>query len=88
MVQDKSLQLIYLNKEQHPMLVISRLQPGNSESKWVGEVILYPRWSTFSCLQDTGACFIFFSIPLIITPCVIISGMEKKKKNMKQAPVS
>ena len=68
------------------MLVISRLQPGNSESKWVGGgVILNPRWSTFSCLQDTGACFIiFFSIPLIITQGVIISGMEK---NMKQAPV-
>ena len=60
MVQDKSLQLIYLNKWKHPMLVISRLQSGNSESKWVGGVILNPRWSTFSCLQDTGACFIIF----------------------------
>ena len=33
---DKSLQLIYLNKSKHPMLAISRLQPGNSESMWVG----------------------------------------------------
>ena len=38
MVQDKSLQLMYLNKRKHTMLVISRLQPRNSESKWVGDV--------------------------------------------------
>ena len=36
LVQDKSLQLIYLYKLKHPMLVMSRLEPRNSESKWVG----------------------------------------------------
>ena len=28
-----------LNKRTHPMLVISRLQPRNSESEWVGGVM-------------------------------------------------
>ena len=34
--QDKSLQLINLNKQKQPMLVIIRLQLRNSDSKWVG----------------------------------------------------
>ena len=44
----ESLQLIYLNKRKHPMLIISRLQPRNSESKWVG----------VSCEIQNGASFL------------------------------
>ena len=42
-VQDKSLQLIYLNKQKHPMLVISRLQPRNSNSEKVSGLVCYEK---------------------------------------------
>ena len=38
------------------MLVISRLQPGNSESKWVGVLCENQEGKTYTCYQ--GSCMI------------------------------